>query len=98
MSFLLSAALAQAIAVVPTKYRCLDDTRFTLTMTTELAVVRFDDREYRLPKRQSAIAIKFASNEATLYLDGKFAAFIAEDRPLPGCFIEEGSQRPQEGD
>jgi hypothetical protein len=66
-------------------YRCLDNTMFTLSVTPTQAVVRFADGQYRLPRRQSAIAIKYATPTATLYLDGDFAAFVAEDRPLPGC-------------
>jgi hypothetical protein len=76
-------------------YICLDNTVFTLSASNEIAIVRFQDGEYRLPRRQSAIAIKYASNEATLYLDGEFAAFVANDRPLPGCYkLESGDRSP----
>lgn len=66
-------------------YMCLDSTMFNLSTSNEIAIVRFQDGEYRLPRRSSAISIKYASKEATLYLDGEFAAFVANDRPLPGC-------------
>ena len=65
-------ALAPAAPVAPVAYRCLDDSKFTLTATPTLAV-------------------KYESKKATLYLDGDFAAFIAEDRPLPGCYRAKGS-------
>ena len=67
-------------------YKCLDGSRFTLTASPTTAVVRFPDREYRLVRKSSALAVKYASARATLYLDGDFAAFVADDRPLPGCF------------
>jgi hypothetical protein len=87
MAFLLMLALlAPEAPPAPVAYRCLDDTTFTLTATSTLAIVRFADGEYRLPRRSSALAIKYASKAATLYLDGDFAAFVADDRPLPGCF------------
>ena len=66
-------------------YRCLDDTMFTLRASESLAIVRFADGQYRLPRRSSNLAVKYATETATLYLDGDFAAFVAEDRPLPGC-------------
>ena len=66
-------------------YVCLDDTVFTLSASNEMAIVRFRDGEYRLPRRRSTLAIKYATEQATLYLDGEFAAFVADDRPLPGC-------------
>jgi hypothetical protein len=68
-----------------TLYRCLDGTMFTLSISPTQAIVRFADGIYRLPRRSSAIAVKYASEAATLYLDDEFAAFVAEDRPLPGC-------------
>jgi hypothetical protein len=67
-------------------YVCLDDTVFTVSTSDEMAIVRFKDGEYRLPRRRSTIAIKYATEEATLYLDDQFAAFAANDRPLPGCY------------
>jgi hypothetical protein len=75
-------------------YICLDDTVFTLSTSDEMAIVRFKDGVYRLPRRRSAIAIKYATKDATLYLDGQFAAFVANDRPLPGCYkLESGERR-----
>jgi hypothetical protein len=85
--FLVSLVAPSTAIAVP--YRCLDDSKFTLIASPTLAVVRFADREYRLPRRPSSLAIKYGSTTATLYLDGEFAAFIAEDRPLPGCYREQ---------
>ena len=82
---LTALAIALATPSEVSTYVCLDDTTFTLSTSDEIAIVRFKDGEYRLPRRQSAIAIKYATTEATLYLDGEFAAFVADDRPLPGC-------------
>ena len=58
----------------------------------EQAIVEFPDKQYRLPRRSSNITIKYATDQATLYLDGDFAAFIAEDRPLPGCVLTPGKR------
>ena len=66
-------------------YRCLDSTMFSVSATPSEAIVRFADGLYRLPRRPSALAIKYATETATLFLDGDFAAFVADDRPLPGC-------------
>ena len=86
MAFLLfMAALAGEPAPGAALYRCLDDTMFTLSATPRVAIVRFTDRQYRLPRRASSLAVKYANDSATLYLDGDFAAFVADDRPLPGC-------------
>lgn len=75
-------------------YVCLDDTVFTLSTSNEMAIVRFEDGEYRLPRRRSTLAIKYATEQATLYLDGEFAAFVADDRPLPGCHkLDPGDDR-----
>jgi hypothetical protein len=82
------APSAPAPSGTPVAYRCLDDSKFMLTASPTLAIVSFTDREYRLPRRPSSLAVKYATKTATLYLDGDFAAFIAEDRPLPGCYRE----------
>jgi len=74
-------------------YVCLDNSVFTLSASDEMAIVRFKDGEYRLPRRKSALAIKYATDQATLYLDGEFAAFVADDRPLPGCHKQEAAKR-----
>lgn len=89
------AALAMALIdpVGFSTYMCLDDSVFTLSTTNEMAIVRFQDGEYRLPRRSSSIATKYATEDATLYLDGDFAAFVANDRPLPGCYKMENSER-----
>ena len=74
-------------------YVCLDNSVFTLSLSDQMAIVRFRDGEYRLPRRGSAIAIKYATDQATLYLDGEFAAFVADDRPLPGCHKQGAGER-----
>ena len=91
MMFLL--ALVPSPAPEAVSYQCLDNNRFVLIATPELAIVRFPDREYRLPRRPSALAVKYATRTATLYLDGDFAAFVADDRPLPGCFKVDPGER-----
>ena len=83
----------QAPATEVRNYRCLDDTAFVLHLSPDVAVAEFPDKEYRLPRRSSNIAVKYATEQATLYLDGDFAAFIAEDRPLPGCVLVTPEER-----
>lgn len=91
---LTALALALTSPIELSTYICLDNTVFTLSTSAEMAIVRFKDGQYRLPRRQSAIAIKYATSDATLYLDGEFAAFVANDRPLPGCHkLESGERR-----
>ena len=86
MAFLLFLAAQTTMPEAAVPYRCLDETTFTLEASETAAVVRFKDGVYRLARRPSSIAIKYATKTATLYLDGDFAAFVADDRPLPGCF------------
>ena len=93
MKFWLTIAAASINPANFSTYLCLDDSIFTLSTSDEIAIVRFQDGEYRLPRRSSAFAIKYASKEATLYLDGEFAAFVADDRPLPGCYKLESGER-----
>lgn len=81
----LLVALAPSAPQQAVLYRCLDNTMFTLSASPTLAIVRFADAEYRLPRRPSSLTVKYGSKAATLFLDGNFAAFVAEDRPLPGC-------------
>lgn len=89
--FILSALAAPATET--RNYRCLDDTRFVLHLSKDVAIVEFPDGKYRLPRRSSNLAPKYATEQATLYLDGDFAAFIAEDRPLPGCILVRSGER-----
>jgi hypothetical protein len=90
LTLLLAALIAPA---QHSTYVCLDETVFTLSASDEMAIVRFEDREYRLPRRRSAIAIKYATPQATLYLDGDFAAFVSDDRWPPGCRRMMGGER-----
>ncbi|MCL6684438.1 hypothetical protein [Sphingomonas alba] len=95
MSFLVFlAGEAAQPALEKRDYRCFDETTFTLVLSEGQAVVRFKNGEYRLPRKPSAIAVKYASAKATLYLDGDFAAFVADDRPLPGCTRVRASATP----
>ena len=72
---LTALAVALTNPVEFSTYICLDNTVFTLSTSDEMAIVHFKDGEYRLPRRRSALAIKYATEDATLYLDGQFAAF-----------------------
>jgi hypothetical protein len=83
-----SLTLLAALLVGPAQfatYVCLDESVFTISTSDEMAIVKFEDREFRLPRRRSAIAVKYATEQTTLYLDGDFAAFVSDDRWPPGC-------------
>ena len=82
---LTAVALALTGSIQFSTYVCLDESVFTLSTSDEMAIVRFEDAEYRLPRRRSSIAVKYATEQATLYLDGDFAAFVSDDRWPPGC-------------
>ena len=90
LTLLLAALIAPA---QHSTYVCLDETVFTLSTSDEMAIVKFEDREFRLPRRRSAIAVKYATQQATLYLDGDFAAFVSDDRWPPGCRRVVGGER-----
>jgi hypothetical protein len=93
LSSVVALALAPLAAPPPVAYKCLDGNRFTLAASPTEAIVRIAGREYRLPRRPSSLAVKYESKAATLYLDGDFAAFITEDRPLPGCYRVQPGKR-----
>ena len=82
LTLLLAALIAPAEV---STYVCLDESVFTISTSDEMAIVKFEDREFRLPRRRSAIAVKYATEQTTLYLDGDFAAFVSDDRWPPGC-------------
>lgn len=68
------------------RFACASGAAFAVENSGTVAVVRFDDGSYRLQRRPSSIGEKFASPQATLIIDGDFAAFVAEDRlDVDGC-------------
>ncbi len=51
------------------------------------AAVQIGNSTYQLSPRRSSLGRKFSSPQATLIIDGQFAAFVAGDRTnLRGCF------------
>lgn len=66
-------------------FQC-ESSDFSVEQRGTAAVVRFGDGSYRLERKPSSIGERFASDDATLIIDGDFAAFVAEDRlDLDGC-------------
>lgn len=61
-----------------TLYECADGRTFTVRSDPYDASVAYDDEHYRLTRRPSSIGTKYASTEATLIVDGNFAAFATE--------------------
>jgi hypothetical protein len=91
-----SLTLLLAALIAPAEfstYVCLDESVFAISASDEMAIVKFEDREYRLPRRRSTIAVKYATEQATLYLDGDFAAFVSDDRWPPGCRRADAGER-----
>ena len=60
-------------------YRCADGRSFTVEESGEAARVDYYDEHYRLPRRSSGIGTRFASQDATLIIDGDMAVFVTEN-------------------
>jgi hypothetical protein len=71
-------------------YVCSDGRSFTVVRDAQHATVQFADGRYRLVRRSSSIGPKYASNDATLLIDGDFAAFVTKSvTNLESCLIWE---------
>lgn len=67
-----------ANAPLLTTYRCVDGRTFTVQRGEETAEVGYFNERYRLPRRPSRLGIRYATEDATLIIDGDFAAFVTE--------------------
>ena len=61
-----------------------------------VAAVRTSTREFVLSKKATSIGVRFSSREATLIIDGNFAAFVAdEEREYSHCEAAARGLRPK---
>lgn len=76
------------------RFQCERGSAFSVENRGTTAMVRFDDGSYRLHRNPSSLGERFTSPEATLIIDGDFAAFVAKDRlDLQGCMSTESVAR-----
>ena len=59
-------------------FRCDGGRWFTVNRDANTASIRYADERYSLARRPSSLGIKYSSPEATLIIDGRFAAFATE--------------------
>ncbi len=59
-------------------YRCDDGRWFSVNRDANTASIRYADERYSLSRRPSSLGVKYSSAEATLIIDGRFAAFVTE--------------------
>ena len=86
VALLSSCSAAAAPQVRTATYACSDGRSFTVRRDDERASIQYADGRYSLSRRPSSIGTKYASPEATLIIDGDFAAFVTETVvDLEGC-------------
>lgn len=75
-----SACTAQRSIEAPhiITYRCSDERTFSVEQGRQSARVDFDDEHFRLPRRASTIGVRYASQDATLIIDGDMAVFVTK--------------------
>jgi hypothetical protein len=87
--FTACSAASEPPAYLTATFICADNRSFTVARNAEVATVFFDGAQYRLARRASSIGIKYASSDASLIVDGDFAAFVTEAVPdLDDCRIK----------
>jgi hypothetical protein len=79
-SILLLAACSAAATprMTSSVYRCQDGRSFSVDRNRNNALVRHSDERYNLSRKPSSLGVKYASTDATLIVDGQFAAFVTE--------------------
>lgn len=65
-------------AAINSVYQCTDGRMFSVARDARRAAVYYENERYSLSRRPSSMGIKYASPEATLIVDGEFAAFVTE--------------------
>ena len=60
------------------RYVCEDGRSFSVKRDERAASILYTDTRYSLPRRPSSIGVRYASPEATLIIDGNFAALVTE--------------------
>lgn len=81
-----SCSAQSAKPKVETTYRCSDGRTFKVLRDSYEADVDYANESYSLQRRPSSIGIRYGSTEASLILDGPYAAFVTETVvDLPQC-------------
>jgi membrane-bound inhibitor of C-type lysozyme len=73
------SAPSVAEAKRPLIYRCADGRTFTVDQQQRSAEVTYYDEHFRLPRRSSGVGVRYATQDATLIIDGDMAAFVTEN-------------------
>jgi membrane-bound inhibitor of C-type lysozyme len=73
------SAQSAAEAKRPSLYRCADGRTFTVDQQQGAAEVTYYDEHFRLPRRSSGVGARYATQDATLIIDGDMAAFVTEN-------------------
>ena len=69
-------------------FRCIDGTELTVHYHSRAARVVAGNQSYELALKSSHLGRRFVSPEATLIVDGEFAAFVADNlHHLQGCRV-----------
>jgi hypothetical protein len=67
-------------------YHCKGGRSITVREAPDAATVEYGKQRFELTRRPSTLAVKYASAEATLMIDGDFASFVSEAiYDLQGC-------------
>ena len=67
-------------------FRCRDGSQLSVQYQQRSATVMTGGASYALPRKPSDVGKRFASDRATLIIDGDFAAFVADGlHRLRGC-------------
>lgn len=73
---------AAGTATPHTSFACLDGIGFDVEQSDggKTAIVRTGSQDFTLKKNPSALGERYSSSEATLIIDGDFAAFVTDRR------------------
>ena len=67
-------------------FHCAAGRTLVVHQAADVALVDYEGRQFELARRPSALAEKYSSGEATLFIDREFAAFVAESIiDVQGC-------------
>jgi hypothetical protein len=60
-------------------YRCAGGRTFDVIRSGQIAIVRLGERIYNLQAKPGSVGERYTDRQATLIIDGDFAAFVAND-------------------
>lgn len=89
LSLLACSAGGRSSSTIASTFLCADDRSFSVERNADGATVHYLDAYYHLSRRPSSIGYKYGSREASLIIDGDYAAFVTETVPdLEDCRIK----------